>query len=481
MKKVLLVLGLSVIFNFFVQAQDFRFLNVPEKIILSHKSSKNVDSLYVLDSLVVNVFIFQNNFYFVVPYYIMYFQYDQNLNILDFKTSVLIGTRYDTVMHTFYRWDSANRLIEKRILALDSLGGNRKYNYFYDSLNRLVSVLYQKYTDTVWFNYRLDSLFYQKIDSQQWVVEVKKQYLWDDSLRKWTPDVKFEYNFDTLTGLPVSTTVFYWSSDAWTPAHLDSIVYGVDSLKSNEQFFTWNNSLSAWSLDSEYVFDYDENKNLIRKQLLVVTDTDTIVERQMIYGYDESNNLKVDTLLVYSPSSHTLQYVKNTYYAYDSRSNLRLMVIQNWDTTQSQWVNYRKHLVKCDTLVPADDVVLPEDLDLGLYLNNKLNEVYVYKWDSDNNMWIYFYKYELFYTKVLTSVSDLPDLVIYPNPVREVLFVPNPDFVGANVMIYNLNGQVVMTKRINRRSINVSHLSPGIYILVVEKGGKRLVTKFIKQ
>ena len=482
MKKAGLILALLLVFNMFLlQAQDFEFLKTSDKVISPGKTSENVDTLYVLDSLVVNVFIFEHNFYFVVPYYIMYFDYDQNLNIVDLKTTVLIGTRYDTVVHTLYSWDEKQRLIEKRILALDSLGGNRKFNYSYDSLSRLVSMLYQKDTDTVWFNYRLDSMFYQNIDSLQSVLSVKKQYVWNDSLNAWVPGTKFLYRFDTSTGLPVSTTVFYWLSESWSPAHLDSIIYSEDSLKLKEQFFTWKGNLDQWSLDSEYVYFYDDEKNLIRQQLFAVQDTDTVLVRQMIYGYDSSNNLRVDTLMVYDSTAGGLQYVKNSFYLYDSRGNLRLMLIQNWDSDNSQWINYQKHEVYCDTNVAADKVILPEDLDLGLYLNNKLDYVYVYKWDSENNMWVYFYKYELFYTQFLTAIDEFSDFNIYPNPVRTVLYVTMQGLTGANIKIYNIQGQLVKSEKFNQPSINVSQLSPGIYILVVEKSGKRLTAKFIKQ
>ncbi len=480
MRKAGLIWAVFVFLSVFgLQAQEFQFLNVNEKLISSPEGRKNVDTLYVLDSLVVNVFIFESNFYFVVPYYIMYFNYDENLNILDFKTTVLIGTRYDTIVHTLYWWDAGQRLIEKRILALDSLGGNRKFNYSYDSLSRLVSMLYQKDTDTVWFNYRLDSMFYQNIDSLQSVVSVKKQYVWNDSLDAWVPGAKFQYKFDTSTGLPVSTTIFYWVSDGWSPVHLDSIIYGDDSLKLKEQFFTWKNSF--WSLDSEYVYFYDDEKNLIRHQLFAVQDTDTVLVRQIIYGYDSSNNLQVDTLMVHDSTAGGLQYVKNSFYLYDSRGNLRLMKIQNWDVAHSQWVNFQKHEINCDTNVAAEKVILPEDLDLGLYLNNKLNYVFVYKWDSEHDMWIYFYKYELFYTQYLTSINSLTGFSIYPNPVGRVLHIATQELLGANIKIYNMQGQIVKSLKLIQPSINVSQLSPGIYILVAEKGGKRLSVKFIKQ
>lgn len=74
--------------------------------------------------------------------------------------------------------------------------------------------------------------------------------------------------------------------------------------------------------------------------------------------------------------------------------------------------------------------------------------------------------------------SELSELRIYPNPVREKLYVGGLNtFDSSNVEIFNMTGVLVIRQKSAENEIDVSALPPGYYLL---KTKNRVPTKFVK-
>ncbi|WP_051220613.1 T9SS type A sorting domain-containing protein [Flavobacterium filum] len=79
-----------------------------------------------------------------------------------------------------------------------------------------------------------------------------------------------------------------------------------------------------------------------------------------------------------------------------------------------------------------------------------------------------------------TSFDNANTLVIYPNPVDEVLHIQSTNFRTINaVKIYDLQGKLV--KEATNETINVSSLAEGLYIVKVETEEGEFSKKFIKK
>jgi ELWxxDGT repeat protein len=84
------------------------------------------------------------------------------------------------------------------------------------------------------------------------------------------------------------------------------------------------------------------------------------------------------------------------------------------------------------------------------------------------------------------EVLTLSDVSLSPNPASNTLVLSSKDgdFTDANILIYNILGQIqtVVTTHSDSgiKTIDVSHLDKGIYILIIQRGDKRLTTKFSK-
>ncbi len=80
------------------------------------------------------------------------------------------------------------------------------------------------------------------------------------------------------------------------------------------------------------------------------------------------------------------------------------------------------------------------------------------------------------------SEAFLPELAIFPNPVRTDLIIEAPvNISGSLIRIFDVAGKKVMEGRLNQNQIDVSNFKPGAYVLQLDLDGKSLQRKFVKQ
>ncbi len=78
----------------------------------------------------------------------------------------------------------------------------------------------------------------------------------------------------------------------------------------------------------------------------------------------------------------------------------------------------------------------------------------------------------------LIKVSERP--FVYPNPAKDVVGIYHFNFKNFNYRIYNFNSQMIDSGRAEEKSINITDLPSGLYILEVEGGGMVNTFKMIK-
>lgn len=79
-----------------------------------------------------------------------------------------------------------------------------------------------------------------------------------------------------------------------------------------------------------------------------------------------------------------------------------------------------------------------------------------------------------------TTIGAESKLTLYPNPATETIYFSSRELAGARVSVVNVAGNRVINTIITANSINVSKLQPGVYIITINKGGKTIVKKFVK-
>ena len=70
------------------------------------------------------------------------------------------------------------------------------------------------------------------------------------------------------------------------------------------------------------------------------------------------------------------------------------------------------------------------------------------------------------------------DISIYPNPSSDIVYIDG-NYTQLKVIVYDILGKQLMNKSITK-SIDISHLDNGVYILQLSDGAKLTTQRIIK-
>jgi len=126
-----------------------------------------------------------------------------------------------------------------------------------------------------------------------------------------------------------------------------------------------------------------------------------------------------------------------------------------------------------------NDAFLTKSVDLSSYTNQtikvRFRAIRGSSWEGDIAI------DDVFIKTIFTPISD-DTFIVYPNPVKDdLLYIrANRTDLVSNFEISNLMGQTFLSGVVSNRSIDVSSLSSGTYLLILNDGKSRVLKKFIK-
>lgn len=78
------------------------------------------------------------------------------------------------------------------------------------------------------------------------------------------------------------------------------------------------------------------------------------------------------------------------------------------------------------------------------------------------------------------TTQEISEVKLYPNPAFEgmvhILTKANAD---KHITVYDVFGEVVLTDKIIGKTLDISRLAPGVYVLQVNEGQKTLTRKLV--
>ncbi|TXE09026.1 T9SS type A sorting domain-containing protein [Gelidibacter salicanalis] len=82
-------------------------------------------------------------------------------------------------------------------------------------------------------------------------------------------------------------------------------------------------------------------------------------------------------------------------------------------------------------------------------------------------------------SKIVTS-NEIIDLVIYPNPVSNgKIYITTKQNLSKLVEIYDVLGKKIVSNTLFGKELNISRLTPGIYILKIQEGTNSATRKLV--
>jgi polyhydroxybutyrate depolymerase len=96
--------------------------------------------------------------------------------------------------------------------------------------------------------------------------------------------------------------------------------------------------------------------------------------------------------------------------------------------------------------------------------------------NASEKIWLFFRKYRLNQLVGIDELSNESAVIIYPNPANDLVTIETEDFVSARIL--DINGRDVMSS--DKKKIDISCLSKGIYSIVIFTENGRAVKKLVK-
>ncbi len=400
---------------------------------------------------------------------------------------------------------SSGQLIPGYTQILDSVYEVKNFGYYAEYYR-----WYYKYTDY----YKLDSIeryFYNGAGEIQNTTELRK-YNSSGQLIKMVrrqPDIR---------------SIGYYSG--YIIGDSTIIDYNSEEYKYKDDKLIWKKINELYGIEEIY-FTYDEQGRLIKDSTLSYTTSR--------YFYDSDNN--IDYILTnYIDNPGSIRFYKFTYDETDTTlltnkkyirlenitDNLILDTISHWRSVSSfyetfdekgrrtslefvYWSSYRgeeKRFKAEYEYTQQDDLLLVSyyhnwkgTIEEGEWLDTTRIE---YTYDEDDNILLYkktFYdarsekwiidnKKEYFYIPVSGNIKKkdrkFSALEFYPNPVHNKLTLKGMFNPPVNYTIVNLTGIILSKGTLIRKTIDISWLEAGIYLLIIETDSGLQTSKFLK-
>lgn len=84
----------------------------------------------------------------------------------------------------------------------------------------------------------------------------------------------------------------------------------------------------------------------------------------------------------------------------------------------------------------------------------------------------------------ITSITDpihASEAVLYPNPASDKIYLYNVNYFNSFIMIFDIHGNLVLSKRIDSNPVDISNLGSGVYFIKLKNSEKVSITKLIKK
>ena len=402
-----------------------------------------------------------------------------------------------------------------------------RYIYSYNSQGAMILRLYQEWQNNTWVNNEKDTYIY---DNNGNMLSESSQR-WENIT--WTNYFQSIYNYDANNYLQSRLFQIGSGVDTWVNSSLLTYSYDSNNNKSSELYQKW--WYNSWENESRFVYYYDDNNNITTALYQQWISGAWINNQQKVYNYDSNNNLLKDLFQTWHNEIlvNAWQYV----YTYDTNNNRQTELHQDWKNEawennyqilysydangnmmtylDQAWLNNSwKNRAKVTCTYDENNNILSRLLSTDWYWTGTWsdNQKYLWNYDENNNCtqveawnsnygnWelsnfsvsLYFnnmqscYNYEYYYKAVAsyikvsnsTAAVDivLPNISVYPNPTSGQLNITHREQNIQQISIFDIFG----TKQLGTKqtTIDISHLSVGVYFVQIITG-KGIVTKKI--
>jgi hypothetical protein len=285
----------------------------------------------------------------------------------------------------------------------------------------------------------------------------------------------------------------YGTADRYNP------IKGKDSIFQSGTFFMALNTTDS--------IVYDGSGKMIERIKLQEVMGMSAPESRKTFVYAGSNLFQT---ISYIDDGGTWLEDERVTLSYDGSGNISARVFETYDETNSNWVKE-----ELDSFTYVSGVVsahvkydyvgtswVGEDKELYTYVGNKLSEMIEKEWNGtsfiDNSKLVFYYTgnkldsalvfasnmsggWSSTHTeRVIASSGPLAGISKLNQSVMSISVFPNPannmisfgqDLSGAEINIYSMQGQLMLSEVLDNNSVDISTLNTGVYFILIHQDG----------
>lgn len=326
--------------------------------------------------------------------------------------------------------------------------------------------------------------------------------------------IDYSYSANRLSG--ETSFIKYEEDEEWVKDGQIAYHYNSNNILESVLTDVWDSFFETWVVGEKVDYIYDENGNLINE---TGSDWDEYEQEssekyRIINRFDE-NNRRVESIeYIKGYAQNELEQNTRLVIHYDSKGEVVSDILYEWEFDQLIWLEKEKHeysqnetdklfLVESSRWIENSFSWEKNGKSVFTTINNYVEDDILY-WEYVNvYLPVYSFNFEVSelvenYTWInnewsKTSTTNYyfsPDITvgvdpvfeshvsIYPNPVHDFLTIKLEKPSEAICLLRDISGRIVLQKQFYQSDkVNMSFLSPGIYLLELRQNGKRLLSE----
>ncbi len=365
-----------------------------------------------------------------------------------------------------------------------------------------------------------DTYVYDKNNNEiEWVYSV-----WDQDKRVWSNQRKVETQYNKA-GLQSENIVYLkGTTKLWNSFYKESFEYDEEGTLVKLNFYVWSYESNTWQDAEKTGYSYNADGNILKDSTYYfkTSSKEWVLDYKRDYTYLRDSLLHHIYTSVFDPQTASWEETEDEWYLYDNIV-WRLWTITRfkwnkeagkWERREigavhrdsNEWVNgntwvswiftetdttiqAKKEMYAHDFSVDAGQLSLPYMIGVydASFFHHKVVSKQLLQLDSVGGDYSQYRNVKYYYSKP-KGPSYLTDnvtnnLILYPNPAREHIYIRYPFNDGAGVInIYNVSGQKVLSTRFfSNKSISVDGLAPGVYFYNIYTNGTVATGKLFKE